>query len=449
MIDMHYLRMRFDALTGRLDSAASSIARKVNWSGWSAGRPTVLCLDRAQFRKDIEELRSRTNLNWVKISATEPKKIQEKWVQERWRRQTYIAYDLETKCAYLKPWLRRFGEKFLEAVNRTHPIAAVMVGNTDYWQDEAIKLGCKSLNIPFLTLGRENYTKKVDADRLLEHFKKAKFNYGGDGVAVLSRETRDVMVGSGSFADGDVWVTGAPRYDRWQDIESVPPMERNYITLLSYADPVYLAQQNFAECVSLFAEEAKKYASTNLKFIIKVKKPSEVEPIKQAFAQIDEYPVEIAWDSHLYELFPRSRIVIGYNTLAAVEALLTDSPVVLPCWGDACRPATETLMHFQDPHDSNVAYFPDSPDRLRELIKQAVAGTLTTKGSVAERRARFTRHIGLPDHGTSSAAVEKFVNHYIFVADQRRIAGEHALLRGTGLVSDFPSVVSNHRRGGI
>jgi hypothetical protein len=413
MLDFRYVRMRFDALVGNMEREAQQLAATINWTDRASDLPTVLCLTRAQFKKDIEELRTRTHYNWATVRATAVKHAQEAWVNEVFRHQTYIAHYLESSAQHLRPWLQRFGELFLDAAGRVHPISAVMAGNTDYWQDEALKLGCRSRNIPFLVLGRENYTKKVDADRLRQHFVKAQFRFTGAGVAVLSSDTRDVMVGSGSFKAEDVWVTGAPRYDRWHDVKALPMAERNHIVLLSYADPVYLAQKNFAECVALFAAEAKRYADRGFKFVIKVKKESEVKPVEAALPSIHDYPVEIVWDAPLYEMFPRSRIVIGYNTLAAVEALLTEVPVVMPSWGDARREMSEVLMHFANPADANVAYFPDSPEALQALIKTAIDGALTTKGSYAERRARFTQHIGLPETGTSSAAVEKFVDHYV------------------------------------
>jgi hypothetical protein len=412
-LELPYLRLVLDRATGRLQRQAEKLAGLIDWSHWQPGRPTILCLDRAQFHKDIEELRARTGYNWVSVGATRPKRFQEPWVAEKYRIQTYFTAFLDDRAAHLKSGLEDFGAAFLDAAMRVHPVDAVMAGNTDYWQDDAIKLGCRKLGIPFLVLGRENYTKKVDADKLMHRFQDARLRFNGAGVAVLSKATRDVMVGSGSFADADVWVTGAPRFDRWLDVGPAPEAERVYMTFLSYADPVYLAQQNFAECLRIFSEAAKAHAASGLKFVVKVKKASEVEPVEAAFPEIRNYPVEIIWDAALYDIYPRSRIIIGYNTLAAGEGLFTEAPVVLPTWGDALRDPAETLIHFEDPVDAAAAYFPRSAAELRQLIEQAAVGHLPAKGTRDSRLRSFSRHIAMPESGTCSDVVAGFVAHYL------------------------------------
>jgi hypothetical protein len=413
LLDAHYLRLLFDQATGGVERTARKMAQKIDWSDWKPGRQTVLCLRRAQFRKDIEELRARTRFNWVTISATQAKHCEDRWVAPQYRDQTYFTQYLDGRCRHLKSGLESFGYHFLRAAMEIHPVDVVMAGNTDYWQDDAIKLGCRKLGIPFLVLARENYTKPSDAKRLMQRFIDSKFRFSGTGVAVFAKETRDVMVGSGSFAETAVWVTGAPRFDRWLEVGPVLSKERIFMTFLSYADPIYLAQDNFAASLKIFAEAAKRNTNPDLKFIVKVKKPSEVEPIEAALPQIADYPVKITWDMPLYDLLPRSRIVVGYNSLAAAEGFLTDAPVVIPTWGDALREEAESLIYFGNIEDAKVADFPRSPEELKALIERGAAGQLQPKGTPAERRARFNRHIALPETGTCSAEVQKFVERFL------------------------------------
>jgi hypothetical protein len=423
LLEFPYLKLAFDRATGQVEREGGRLAGMIDWSQWHEGRPTVLCLERAQFSKDIAELRTRTAYNWVAVRSTRPKHIQEKWVAQKYRIQTYFTHYLDTTASHLKAGLEEFGTAFLRAAMAKHPIDAVMAGNTDYWQDDAIKLGCARLGIPFLVLGRENYTKKIDADKLFHRFQDAKLHFSGAGVAVLSAATRNVMVGSGAFPDEDVWVTGAPRFDRWFDVGPAPESERIYVTFLSYADPVYLAQGNFAECLKLFAEAARTHAGKGLKFIVKVKKHSEIEPVEAAMPNIRDYPVEIVWDAALYNIYPRSRIVIGYNTLAVGEAFFTDAPVALPTWGDALRDPSETLIHYEDPVDAAAAYFPRSADELKRLIDDAADGRLQAKGTRESRLDSFRRHIAIPSTGTCSDAVAKFVGHYLEKSRGKRALG--------------------------
>src|ERR1043166_153534 len=54
-------------------AAGIRLARTIDWSSAAPGRDTVLCLDRSQFIKDIEELRRFTGLNWVTLNAVKLK----------------------------------------------------------------------------------------------------------------------------------------------------------------------------------------------------------------------------------------------------------------------------------------------------------------------------------------------------------------------------------------
>src|SRR4051812_48437464 len=96
MLDAFYhCRLLLDGATGRVRRAAEQAAALIDWSGWQPDRPTVLCLDRALFRKDLAEMRRRSNLNLVTVGAARIKRPQESWMPPRWRRQTYITHDLK------------------------------------------------------------------------------------------------------------------------------------------------------------------------------------------------------------------------------------------------------------------------------------------------------------------------------------------------------------------
>ena len=87
----------------------------------------------------------RTAINFVGISTTKVKRILERWVPPVGRDQTYFTKMLETNLHYLKKTLEAFGLAFLTEATAARRIDAVMAGNTDYWQDEAIKLACARL----------------------------------------------------------------------------------------------------------------------------------------------------------------------------------------------------------------------------------------------------------------------------------------------------------------
>jgi hypothetical protein len=408
LLDGYRLRQFFDDATGSTTTRAKQLARKIDWSKWQPNRPTVLYLDRALFRKDIEEMQARTAINFVGISTTKVKRILERWVPPVGRDQTYFTHMLETNLHYLKKTLEAFGLAFLTEATANRAVDAVMAGNTDYWQDEAIKLACARLGIPYLVLARENYVTGYDYTTVTERMAKAKFKFRGNGVAVFSERCKQAFETTGSFKGANIAVTGAPRFDKWAEVLTVPAEERNLMILLSYAAPLYMGEDNFRQVAAMFAEAAEQ-APPNHQYLLKVKKRSDAEIVHTNSPGLDKTKVSIIWDEPLYDLYPRARAIIGYNTLAALEGLLADIPVIVPCWADAVRDSSELLISYDNPMDQAAIYFPTSPDEFKALLRQASEGTLRSKGTLEQRRACFSQCIHLTDGATSSQEVEKFI----------------------------------------
>src|SRR5262249_20514391 len=63
-------------------AAGAKLARTIDWSGLVKGRTNVLCLERSQFIKDIEELRRLTEISFVFLNAVRLKRRLEVWVPE-------------------------------------------------------------------------------------------------------------------------------------------------------------------------------------------------------------------------------------------------------------------------------------------------------------------------------------------------------------------------------
>ena len=410
-------RQLLDAATGGIRRAAEQTAGDIDWSEWRPGRPTVLCLDRALFRKDLAELRQRSNLNLATVGAKRIKRPQEAWVPPRWRRQTYFSYDIAHELASHRQGLADFGLHLLRTAQREHPVHAVLTANTDYWQDEALKFACSALDIPFLVLSRENYGIAKARETFREIYRKARFRYEGAGIAVASPTCVKTFNESGSAPTARVEATGWPRYDAWLDVKPLPPEQRTFVTLLSYVAPLYWAQQNFKEVLDIFVDAAIAYRKRNpngpYRFVVKMKKPNEGEDHYVFCPRLRDAPVELTADIPLPEIAPQSRILIGFNTLALLEALLGGGAVVIPCWSDAERTPDQSLMHRDDALDAKVAYFPTSAAAFTELFHRAIDDQLPAKGSVEQCYERFSRQSLLVPGVPASAMVEKFIRSFI------------------------------------
>ena len=400
-------RLWFNTHTNGLARRAAALAEAIDWDGARPGAPTVLCLERALFRKDIDEMRRRTDLSLVEIRAARVKKAQEPWIAPRFRTQTYFYDYLEDGLKRAKAPLARFGRIFLETAQRRGKISAVLAGNTDYWQDEAIKLGCESLGIPFLVLCRENYVWKKSADVVYRRMIDSKFKFRGQGVAVASEITRQTLVTSGAFSADQVVVTGWPRFDGWVG-RAEAGGKRNSIVLLSYAEKRYLAPENFVDTLKVFTALALAHPD-RAHFVIKTKKANETEEVFEICPELRNSKVEVTGTRSLMDLYDDARVVVGYNSLAVLEILLSGAAVVVPWWGDAVRPQTECLLSGENPADQGVVSFAPDAGALKALIEQAIAGTLSPLGTTAERFSRFSAHSSFDPAKSSSQRVADWI----------------------------------------
>jgi len=404
-----YRRSVVSFVNDDIQRIARNLAQEVSWDGVIPGRATVLVARRAQFSKDVEQLRHRTNLNFAAISAVKVKKAQEPWVPENLRQQTYFTALLD-EAPELKNRLQKFGRAFLQEASRKTRIDAFMAANFDYWQDEAIKLGCVALGIPFLVLSRENYTIPWTSPWLHRRIADAKFRFNGNGIACFSHATKIAMSPGVSDPD-DIWVTGAPRYDSWLHIAPRPICEKTHITLVTFNLPGYGAQDLFAEVFQQFAETSKTALNQRVKWMVKCKKRADYDEISAMVPAPNN--LLLTYDTPLFDVFPISRLVVGYNSLALVEALLTDTPVVIPWWGQTKEEPSQFLLDPNDPAVAEVIYIARSPEEFVTLLRRAATGDDLRRGTEAQRRAVFSRHMQLQEEGTASEAVEGFIRYYI------------------------------------
>jgi hypothetical protein len=222
-----------------------------------------------------------------------------------------------------------------------------------------------------------------------DRVRDSKYRFLGAGVAVASEPTYRSLKESGGFDESVLKITGFPRFDEWVGLPPVPLEARRSITLFSFADPLYLAPENFAETLASFIGAAERYGD-RFDFVIKLKKPNEVDELVAKFPQLKGKPIRLTADQSVVDLARNSRVIIGYNSLVILESLLTEVPIVVPWWKDSIRSVNECVMHGDKETDRRHVHFPDSPQALAELIAQAAEGALPVKSSQQSRIARFS-----------------------------------------------------------
>ncbi len=408
-------RILFDRLTGGFARAGAALAQRIQWGELKPGRPTILCLQRALFAKDIAELKKRTDLNLPCLRAAILKKPQSRWIAPAYQRQSHLWFDLNHDLAHVCKDLERFGIAFLDAASRTRPIDAVLAANTDYWQDEALRLACRTRGIPFLALSRESYGISRSRDYVADYYRKGGFYFNGAGCAVASETCVRFLTAQPALRDATVRATGWPRYDAWRDLQMPPLSERRAVTIMAYGDPEQLlyAAENFRDVVTVVAAAATAQQSLpeneRTRFIIKMKKRSDAHYISAIRPDLADLGIELTVETPIPELAAQSRLIVGYNTLAVLEGLLADCAIAVPMWSDSECEAAAALLHPDDPEDNDVCYFPRSQAAFAELLQAALAGSLPAKGTRSQRLARFSRHCVVEQDVTASARFETFV----------------------------------------
>jgi len=380
----------------------------IDWGVLKPGRPSVLCLYRPLFAKDLEELRRRTDVNWIYVNNEFLGHVQSAWIPPEMR--VEAEYQKCHRPEYEKYWtqLEAFGAGFLSALRRRWPIDAVLTSHIDYWHGEGVRLGARRLGIPYLALCREHMCLPIEQESVRRFF--TGFKWEGDAVAVFGQSTKDIFVNSGACTSEQVVVTGPPRLDVWREIE--PRVEpHNLVVLLSYRDPDYRAPRSFLEVLRIFRAAHARRADGAV-FWVKSKDAKDTEEIRALVGNTGRDFI-IDHDTPLYELLPRARLVVGFNSLSLVEAMFTRARVAIPCWGDADRPREELMFNPDDRGLGEVIDFARAPHELERQLEAAARAALDEPASAARRLDVVRRIFYVPDGRTCSQEVERFVTAQI------------------------------------
>lgn len=391
------------------EGGARFIASRADWGEHRPEEPTVLCLYRPLFSKDLEQLRKRTKINWVYVNNEFLGHVQSVWAPPELRLQT--SYQKRRGPQYVASWkrLEAFGLAVLNRLQRKARIDAVLTSHIDYWQAEGVRLAARRLGIPFLALCREHMCLPIEQESVTRYY--TGFRFEGDAVAVFGGSTRDIFVRSGACHPEQVTVTGPPRLDAWRDTpERMEP--RNRLVLVSYRDADYRAPGSFAEVLRIFCDMAQRVAHENgTVFYIKAKNREDEQEIRGMAGAV---PGNVVIDHKvaLHELLPRARLVIGFNSLALVEAQFTTARIVIPYWGDARRPRAELMFDPEDAEVRGVVAFAESRSEFEGWIQRAVADELEAAPRGA-RMAMIRRIFHFPQDRTCSEEVERFVRRHV------------------------------------
>lgn len=397
------------ALTRTFGAGAGSrlLLGEVDFSGAvHDGEPVVLCLERPLFAKDLAELRAHTRLNYLVLSQSAFYSVQKAWLPRALQDQVrYVVHEAAHRRE--RRLVDALCERFLRDLMRRSRLDAVLSSNLDYAQDASMKNACRRLGLPFLVLCKENHSTAHNRRLARENYESVGYTFTGEAAAVFSESQRDLFLATGACRPEQLWVTGSPRFDAWRCVD-LDAFRREHYVLLSFIAPGYGARDEFVEVLDAFAAASLRQAEG--RFVVKCKFGRDQQEIAALLAA-RPHRLELVVDEPLYTLFPAARLIVGFNTLAMLEALHTRARLVVPHFG-AIPQAPDNLM--LDPADAQVRaafHFAESAEALAAHLEAAMQGREEAV-DVAQRHALFSRHFYLPPEGPSSAAVERFIRHY-------------------------------------
>lgn len=384
---------------------AALAARALDGSGYEPGRESILVLDRLYFEKDVDILRTKGKLNYVSLHTHILSVTQEAWLPPP--AQIQVDYVL---TADDPGWAicEAYASAIIERARHRFGIRAVLASNVDYWQHEGFRRACARMGMPFLVLNQELQTVRSVYEASLDMYARTTFRYSGTACAVFGTATAQMLLESMACRPDQVTVTGAPRLDPWLD-GSVAPAEQNAITLLAFEGEQYFAPQCFLETLHTFAAASLRHPERE--FVLKAKDAEDEARMHHHLAG-QTHRLTITHDEALTSLFPRSRLVIGYLSIAVMEAMFSRAAIAVPNWGDAKKPARELNL---DPDDKETArhirFLPDA-GALGEVIAEA-AHAIPGITPTDERADLVFRFFHRPGPGGATAETEAFVLHHI------------------------------------
>jgi hypothetical protein len=348
----------------------------INW-GELKDTKTVLCLYRESFIKDIHELRIRGKFNYPVIMGGFTR-FQMLWTVPE--EQTQIFYQNYQAKNLIKNKDRDiYVEQLIRLINKKIHVDAILSANLDYWQDTPFKDYCKSQDIPFLVLSREPPVIPKICAEVIDSYKSTCFKFEGTAIAVAGKSTKQVLEKSDICPPEIVSITGLPRYDAWKDIDlTIQLKDRTFITLLSFTEGYY-ADNTFIDVLKIFISISNNHLSSNVDFLVKTKDINDTENIKKIL-QLNNLNAKKLIITHKYDLFmvlPLSKLVVNYNSLSLIEALMARTPIVIPAWGE-CKSNGDSVMYPEnDPDISKVIKFAKKPNDILTYIESAIKGDLS------------------------------------------------------------------------
>ena len=340
------------------------------------GEDIVFYLQRTAFDKDIQILREQTPLRFIALSRGYTV-AQYLWFPKEMRQQTYFSTFVGKKYDRAIRKSTKLFNLLLDQIEKTNTVSAVFSANFDYWQEAGLFAAAEDRKKLVLIISREHPVVPKAIETVSKWYLETKFKFAQGKVVVAGPSTKNVLVRSRVCKNSQILEFGLPRYDPWAKLMPSAGYEktRPNITLMSFADGYY-ANDTFIDVLNIFLEIAEKLQFLDVNFIVKSKDEEDTRLIGALIPKSKQKFLKINHSVPLYKLLLNSRAVVGYNSLALVEAALAKTPIILPAWGQ-CREDGDDVMYPKSQLVSGgLVKFASSSLELKKILQDFSAGSV-------------------------------------------------------------------------
>ena len=312
-----------------LDRYVSLMIKAVDHRGNQRAKKNILCIERSNFEKDIDELSYRVRkYGWIWMRKNQITVYQTPILPKSHLKQTTYLDKIKEAPEKWKECIRR-SKLLIKKFQKEKNVCALMLGNIDYWQDYTLREACNELNIPVLVLQKEypyNDLKLVEIE--FEYYKETEYKPNADAIMVFGKRMKDAYSKLKNFDSNKVYVTGSPRIDRWRSIESTSKSTYEGLVIISFM--FRETNKPFLEMLLAISKYLKK---ENLgKITVKSREQADHQIIIDFCKKENLSNVQVIQNISIHDLVLHSKAVIALNSLATIESMLSKKPILIPNW---------------------------------------------------------------------------------------------------------------------
>ncbi len=336
----------------------------------------IFCLNSAAFQKDIDELAKKKSLNFVIMEQywfgiimltyfSHDKDFFNHFYGVEEEKKDSLKIPIKSAFLCLNSYINLFEKKHNKI--KWFLLPSFNQGGVTLINQYALETHRKVLCFYY-----EHYTCPIACHVVRNCFIHYKSTSPGGTLLVWHKSMKDILVETNFDKPENIIVSGPPRFNRWFDIIKQPREPKRYITLLSFPGSEYLAPFTYIDILLCFKKLASKH--TNYNFIVKCKDGSHVA---ETLRILNNSPgdISVSCDIDMIDLLSQSKVIIGYNSLSFLEALLSEAHLIYPFWGDSQYDPYMLQIDPANPEAQNIINIAQSREHFHEILDKKIQGS--------------------------------------------------------------------------